>query len=131
MHIDSSNEKIQVVTSVERRRRWKPAEKKSIVDETYQAGMTVSYVARKYGIQASQLFYWKRRMEEGAMTAVGSEEKVVPESEMKALKDRVRRLEQMLGRKTEEVEILKEAVKLAREKKLISQSPLRGVEDFE
>ena len=70
-------------------------------------------------------------MEEGALAGVGSEEKVVPKSEVKGLRERIKRLEQVLGRKTEENEILKEAVRLAREKKLISQSPLRGVEGFE
>lgn len=63
--------------------------------------------------------------------AVGSEERVVPESELKAAEDRIRRLERLLGQKTEEVEVLKEAVKIAREKKLISRKPLRGVEGFE
>ena len=70
-------------------------------------------------------------MEEGALAGVGSEEKVVPKSEVKGLRERIKRLEQVLGRKTEENEILKEAVRLAREKKLISQSLLRGVEGFE
>lgn len=70
-------------------------------------------------------------MEDGALTGVGSEERVVPESEVKALRDRIRRLEQVLGRKTEANEILKEAVRIGREKKLISPLPLRGVEGFE
>jgi transposase len=70
-------------------------------------------------------------MEAGALMAVGSEERVVPESELKAAEDRIRRLERLLGQKTEEVEVLKEAVKIAREKKLISRKPLRGVEGFE
>jgi transposase len=99
--------------------------------ETYGPGMTVSYVARKHGIAPSQLFYWRRRMDEGAIMAVGSEESVVPESQVKELEKRIKRLEQLLGKKTEEVEILKEAVKLAREKKLISRMPLEGVDDFE
>ncbi len=70
-------------------------------------------------------------MENGALTGVGSEERVVPESEMKKLEDRIKRLERLLGRKTEEVEILKEAVRIGREKKLISRMPLQGVDDFE
>ena len=127
----SKAEKVEVITSVERRRRWAPAEKRSIVEETYQPGMTVSYVARKHGISPSQLFYWRRRFEEGALTGVASEEKVVPESELKKAAERIKRLERLLGQKTEEVEVLKEAVKIGREKKLISRSPLRGNEDFE
>jgi len=46
-----SKDKIEVVTSVQRRKRWSPAEKKAIVQETYEAGKTVSSVARQYGIQ--------------------------------------------------------------------------------
>lgn len=124
-------ETIEVITSVQRRRRWTPAEKKALVEETYAPGVSVSYIARKHGISPSQLFYWGRRMEEGALMGVGAEERVVPESEVKQLKKQVKELERLLGRKTMEVEILKEAVTIAREKKLISRSPLRGVEGFE
>jgi transposase len=137
MNIDSSYElprgkqRIEVITSVQRRRRWAPAEKKSMVDETYEPGVTVSYVARKYGIAPSQLFSWKRQMEAGALTAVGSEEVVVPESEVKKLQDRIKRLERLIGRLAEENDVLKEAVKIGREKKLISRKPLLGVENFE
>lgn len=70
-------------------------------------------------------------MENGALTGVGSEQRVVPESDLRKLQERVKRLEQLLGKKTEEVEILKEAVRIGREKKLISRMPLPGVEDFE
>lgn len=124
-------QRVEVITSVERRRRWAPAEKKAIVDETYEPGMSVSAVARKHGIPPNQVFYWRRRMEDGALTGVGSEERVVAESELKRAQDRIKRLERILGQKTEEVEILKEAVRIGREKKLISRQPLLGVEDFE
>ena len=123
--------RVEVITGVERRRRWAPAEKKAMVDETYLPGMSVSAVARKHGIPPSQLFYWRRRMEDGALEGVGSEERVVAESELKKAHDRIKRLERLLGQKTEEVECLKEAIRVGREKKLISRQPLRGVEDFE
>ncbi len=93
--------------------------------------MTVSYVARKYGIPPSQLFYWRKLMEAGGLIGVGSEEEVVPKSKVKDLENRVKELERVLGRKTMENEILREAVKLAREKKLISRQPLPGVEGLE
>jgi transposase len=128
-HITSNSTVKTQVMDRERKRRWSPAEKQSIVSETYQPGFTVSQVARKYDIPPSQLFYWRRRLEEGGLVAVGSEEKVVPESEVKALKERIRNLERLLGKKTEQVEILREAVELAREKKLISRQPLPGIDD--
>jgi transposase len=54
-----TKEKIHVVTSVERRRRWAPEEKRAMIQETYQPGLSVSIIARKYGIFPSQLFYWR------------------------------------------------------------------------
>jgi hypothetical protein len=62
-------------------------------------------------------------MEDGALTAVGSEEKVVPESQVRELEAKIRRLERILGQKTVDIEILKEAVRIGREKKLISRQP--------
>jgi len=69
-------------------------------------------------------------MKEGQIEAVKAEEKVVPQSELKALEKRIIELERILGRKSLEVEILKEAVRIGRKKKLISQEPLLGLEDF-
>lgn len=126
-----TKEQIHVVTSVERRRRWSIEEKRTIIQETYLPGMSLSLVARKYGIYASQLFTWRRQMEEGALEGIRAEEGVVPKSHVKELERQIRELERILGRKTLENEILREAVKLGREKKLISRQPLPGVENID
>lgn len=131
MNNDSAKAKVELVTTVQRRRRWSVAEKLEILAEAEQPGMSMSYVARKHGIAATQIFKWKKLKEAGALTAVGSEEEVLPVSQVRQLQERIRRLESILGRKTEEVEILKEAVRIGREKKLISHKPLRGIEGFE
>jgi len=70
-------------------------------------------------------------MEDGALTAVGAEEQVVPVSKVKELETRIKQLERALGRKTLDNEILKEAIRVGREKKLISRQPLVGLEGFE
>ena len=127
----SKTPKIEVITGPERRRRWAPAEKSSMVYETYEPGMTVSSVARRHGISPAQLFTWRRSFEEGALAGVDSEEKVVPVSELKKLEERIKRLERLLGQKTEEVEVLKDMVRIGREKKLISRLPLPKKEDGE
>jgi transposase len=108
---------VEVITSVQRRRRWTTAEKVRLVEETMQPGMSVSYVARRAGIAPSQLFAWKRRMLEGGATAVAADEDVVGAGKVRELERRVRELERLLGRKTMEVEILKEALDLAAPKK--------------
>jgi len=69
-------------------------------------------------------------MTQGQLSAVDKEENVLPESEKKAMEKKIRELERLLGRKTMEVECLKEDVRIGREKKLISREPLQGVEDF-
>jgi len=131
MSNDSTKAKVELVTTVQRRRRWSVVEKLEILGEAEQPGMSMSYVARKHGIAATQIFKWKKLKEAGALTAVDSEEEVLPVSQVRQLHERIRRLENILGRKTEEVEILKEAVRIGREKKLISHKPLRGIEGFE
>src|SRR3989339_533241 len=110
------------------RRRFPALEKKQIVEETYQAGSSVSYVARQYGITPGLLYKWRQALEEGALVGVECENAVVSEKEIKKLKARIRELEMALGRKTLDVEILKATVELAREKKLISRQPLVGLD---
>ena len=68
-------------------------------------------------------------MSEGGKVAVQADDQVVSASETRALKKRVRELERLLGKKTMEVEILKEAIEIARDKKLISRTPLPFEED--
>jgi len=121
---------VEVITSVARRRRWSPEEKRAMVQEAESPGMSVSSVARKYGIHPNQLFRWRRLMYEGALCAVKAGEEVVPAAEVKALRARIRELERVLGRKTMEVEILKEAIAIAREKKLLLRKPLPKEDDI-
>src|SRR3954471_4706882 len=55
-----------------------------MVEETYLPGNSVSLVARHHGIAANQLFTWRRLMAQGALTAAGAGEQVVPASELRA-----------------------------------------------
>ena len=117
------------VVNVVQRRRWSVADKVRMVEEASLPGMNVSYVARKYGIAPNLLFRWRKLMSDGGKVAVQADDKVVSISESKALKKRIRDLERLLGKKTMEAEILKEALEIAREKKLISRTPLPFEDD--
>ena len=116
--------RVEVVTSVQRRRRWTPDQKLEIVKRTNEAGNSVSMVARQFGISAAQLFQWRKAYLEGSLVAVGANETVVPASELQEAVRRIKQLEGALGRKTLENEILKEAVDFARAKKWIARSPV-------
>ncbi len=102
-----------------RRRRFSPEEKRRLLDESVKPGESISTVARRYGISPSVMFGWRKAMEAGATTGLKAEEPLVPASEVKQLRAQLRELERLLGRKTQEAEILKEALEIAREKKLL------------
>jgi transposase len=112
------------VLQVVQRRRWTLDEKIRMVEETFQPGMSVSYIARRYGVAPNLLFRWRKLMADGGKTAIDAGDQVVSAVEVRALKKQIRELERLLGKKTMEVEILREAVELAREKKLILRSAL-------
>ena len=107
---------IEIITGQERRRRYSAERKLALVEETMQPGMTVSAVARLGGVSPSLLFKWRQLMSQGGRTAVKADENVVAASRVRDLEQRVRELERLLGRKTLEVEVLKDALALAREK---------------
>ena len=112
-------QRIELITGTARRRYWPTEEKLRIVAESLEPGATVSSAARRNGVAPNLLFRWRRLMNEGGAVAVGSNEQVVANSQARKLEERVRELERMLGRKTMEVEILREALEASRSKKPI------------
>jgi transposase len=119
-------DRVEVITSIQRRRRWSADEKAAIVQETYAPGMSVSLVARRHGIAPNQLFRWRRLHAEGALSAIGAGEAVVPASEYRALQSQIRELQRLLGKKALENEILREALDLAHPKKRLLRAPSSG-----
>jgi transposase len=53
---------VEVITSVQRRRRWSRAEKERIVAAALEPGAVASAVAREAGIHASQLYRWRHEL---------------------------------------------------------------------
>ena len=53
---------VEVITSVQRRRRWSRAEKERIVAAALEPGVVASEVAREAGIHTSQLFRWPQQL---------------------------------------------------------------------
>ena len=86
------------VLGPEKRRRRSVQEKIAIVQQSFEPGMTVSLVARQHG--------------------------VVPASELASAMKQIKELQRLLGKKTMENELLKEAVEYGRQKKWIAHVPL-------
>jgi transposase len=52
--------RVEVLTGVERRRKWADETKIAIVAEALEAGVVISDVARRHDVNPSQLFGWVR-----------------------------------------------------------------------
>ena len=62
------------------RRRWSEAEKRRIVAESYQPGVSVSLVARRNDVNANQVFTWRRQYRErgGFVPVVVAPDRMLP-----------------------------------------------------
>jgi transposase len=90
-----------------RRRRFTNDEKRRFLFEAAQAGESMSSVGRRYGLSVSLLFRWRRQLDGAArpnprLTEEGAR------AEARELREKVRELERLLGRKTLEAELLKQ-----------------------
>ncbi len=121
---------IEIITDGGRRRRWTAAEKLRIVEEALDDRASISVVARRNGVAPNLLYRWRRLMLEGGSVAVSEDDDVTSNKVVRQMEDRIRELERQLGRKTLEVEILREALDKSRSKKptLLARSPLK--DDF-
>jgi transposase len=54
--------RVELITSVQRRRHWSRPEKERIVAATMEPGAVASEVARGAGIHTSQLFRWRQQL---------------------------------------------------------------------
>jgi transposase len=61
----------------EGRRRYRtPKEKRQIVERTLSSGMSVASVAREHGVNANQVFYWRKLYRAGQLGNGGAEQQV-------------------------------------------------------
>jgi len=120
-------QRIELISGSVRRRQWTTEQKLQIIEESFQPGETVSSVARRRGVAPNLLYRWRRLMLEGGSVAVADDGEVTGNKTVRQMEERIRELERQLGRKTLEVEILKEALDKSRSKKqiLLSSSSLK------
>jgi transposase len=56
-------DRVEVITSVEGRRRWSAAEKARLVAAMGEPGAVVTQIARHFGVETSLLYRWRRQFE--------------------------------------------------------------------
>ena len=60
-----------------RRRYRTPQEKRQIVEQTLSSGLSVASVAREHGVNANQVFYWRKLYRAGQLGSDGGAEQQV------------------------------------------------------
>jgi transposase len=60
---------MEIITGVERRRRWRVEDKLRIVAETEQPGACFVEVARRHEVCRSLLWNWRRQVQRGTLRA--------------------------------------------------------------
>ena len=68
----STMNSVEVITRVERRRRWSREEKQRVVAESARPDRTVSQVARAHGLAPNLLFTWRRQFLAAAVEGDGA-----------------------------------------------------------
>jgi transposase len=71
--VDTSQQAIQVRGRESKRRFRTVEEKRRIVEETLQPGASVARVARAHGVNANQVFGWRRLYQQGRLERRSSE----------------------------------------------------------
>jgi transposase len=108
-------DRVEVITSVRRRRRWS-AEKGADRAGDLRRGCRCRWWRGSTGQRRTRSSPGRRLYAEGALSAVGAGEEVVPASEYRALQHQVRELQRLLGKKTLENEVLRDALELVQPK---------------
>ena len=125
-HMSDDYRCLEIITGTARRRR-RTQDKLRMIEETLLPGESFSAVARRHGVAPNLLYRWRRLMTEGGAVAIEADDRVTGNQDVRKLEERVRDLERILGRKTMEIEILKEALAKSQLKKqtLLSASLLK------
>nr|CAD6436975.1 IS3 family transposase [Rhizobium sp. Q54] len=108
------------MTGDARRRRWTTEQKLTVIEQSFEPGETESSIPAAMALRPICFTGGAGSSARGA-AAVGSDEPVVGNSEVKKLEDRVRELERMFGWKTMEAEMLRDAFSKADPKHGISR----------
>lgn len=112
------------VLGPEKCRRHSVKEKIAIVQQSFEPGMTMSLVAWRHGVAANQRFMWRKQYQEGSLIAVAAGAPVVPASELTSAIKQIKGLQRLLGKKTMEIKLRKEAFEYSRKNNWIMNVPL-------
>src|SRR3954451_13471107 len=72
------NAEVVLVEPVSKRRHRSKRERRAVVEETLQPGASVAVIARRHGVNANQVFHWRKLYREGRLDVASPAEQLVP-----------------------------------------------------
>lgn len=91
-----NNEKEAAVERPMRRHRSK-AERRQIAEESLQPGISVAVLARRHGVNANQVFHWRKLLREGRLDVKPGPGQLMPVHIAEVLEDTSKPLPQHTG----------------------------------
>src|SRR5882672_6644800 len=64
------DKRVEIISTVARRRRWTIEEKVAILDEASRPGASITAVADRHGISRNLIYLWRSQAREGSMPGV-------------------------------------------------------------
>ena len=71
-------QRVEIITSKERRRRWSDEEKRRLVAEAFAPGAVVAHVARLHDVAESCLYGWRKRFGRAPGELVADQPRLIP-----------------------------------------------------
>lgn len=90
-----------------KRRNWSPEEKMAIVLAGLKGEITLAEICRRHGIHQAQYYKWRDKFLASGKEGLSNNGK---NSNVKALEDRLRQYERIIGKQKIELEILKKTL---------------------
>jgi transposase len=72
------NAEVLVVERASKRRYRSKHERRAVVEETLRPGASVAVIARNHGVNANQVFHWRKLYREGRLDVASAAAQLVP-----------------------------------------------------
>ena len=72
------NAEVLLVEPASKRRYRSKQERRAVVEETLRPGASVAVIARRHGVNANQVFHWRKLYREGRLDVASSAAQLVP-----------------------------------------------------
>jgi transposase len=72
------NAEVALVEAVSKRRHRSKQERRAVVEETLRPGASVAVIARRHGVNANQVFHWRKLYREGQLDMTSPAAQLVP-----------------------------------------------------